>query len=196
MSLASRGPTRHYSSRLYRHFVGSCEGGVTNRGHSRLVSEFQKTFDMSQWRSIWAVTLTLKQALHHDDGSREFLDLHECEKNFRQFMRRLNGAVFRNAASRYWKRLRVIPVHEKGRDTRFHTHAALEGPERLTDDAFAKLIRTSWGATPWADRLTDIQPNADQGWTNYLLKLRGKSGLEHWPDCIDWGSFHNPTADA
>ena len=63
-------------------------------------------------------------------------------------------------------------------------------------------------------RIIDVKPNAQHAsvhnmfqkrkkvlpkldheedrWKIYMLKKRGKSGLEHWVDCIDLDTLNNP----
>ena len=60
--------------------------------------------------------------------------VHHYRAAFRNFMKRLNNAVYGNAARRNNRRLRVIPILEKGHDKGWHFHAALEPPARLTFD--------------------------------------------------------------
>jgi len=108
-------------------------------------------------------------------------------------MRRLNRAVFGRGQDRFGKRLRVIPVLEKDHGGRFHYHLAIEPPAGIDGDQFAMKIRDCWKRIDWGYNEIDIQRDADRSWVdNYMLKLRQKSGLEAWVDCIDWGSLHNP----
>ena len=196
MNSSFGGLSHHHALRIYRQLAWPIDGCEIGRGFSEFAEQFRNSLDTNRWNSIWAVTLTLKQVIVHADGTRDFIDLYQCRKNFRQFMRRLGRASFGSAAARRGKRLRVIPVHEKSQYERFHSHAALEGPRHLNEIEFSRLIRTCWVKTPWSYRDVSIRPSADRGWVNYLLKPRGKSGLELWSDCIDWDAFHNPTADA
>ena len=58
-------------------------------------------FDTSDWRSIWDLTLTLKQARKTDDGLRWIrADEYQCREAFRHFMNLLNRAVYGNAYRR------------------------------------------------------------------------------------------------
>ena len=58
-------------------------------------------FDTSNWRSIWDLTLTLKQARKTDDGLRWIrTDEYQCRESFRHFINLLNRAVYGNAARR------------------------------------------------------------------------------------------------
>ena len=72
-------------------------------------------FDTSDWRSIWDLTLTLKQARKTDDGLRWIrADEYQCREAFRHFMNRLNRAVYGNAYRHNGKKLRVLPILENG----------------------------------------------------------------------------------
>jgi hypothetical protein len=166
--------------------------------HSKLKKSLTdyRFFDTAHWRSVCDVTLTLKQGRQSDDGRWFRGNDHQYRAAFKHFMKRLNYAVYRNAARRYHRRLRVIPVLEKEAEGRWHIHAAVEPPAHIRFEEFKRLIQIHWREIDWAYRVDLIRPNADQGWVEYLLKLRQKSGLEHWSDCFDWDSFHNPIADA
>ena len=158
--------------------------------------------DTSHWRSLTAVTLTLKQArrsaLPNDAASRIWVEVNDvqCKNAFRHFMNLLNRAIYRNAVRRHGKRLRVIAVVEKDIDGRWHIHAAIEPPSHLADAEFETLIRDCWQRTDWGYREIQLGQNADRGWIDYMLKPGQKSGHEQWFDSIDLDSLHNPIADA
>ena len=71
-------------------------------------------FDTSGWAKFCDVTLTLKQAWQPDRGGWVKIDDYRCRQAFRHFMNLLNGAVYGAAFRRFGKRLRVLPVLEKG----------------------------------------------------------------------------------
>ena len=71
-------------------------------------------FDTSSWGEFCDVTLTLKQALQPDRGGWVKIDDYRCRQAFRHFMNLLNRAVYGSAFRRHGKRLRVLPVLEKG----------------------------------------------------------------------------------
>jgi len=153
-------------------------------------------FETSHWRSVFDVTLTLKQAIKVNNGIWVKADENHCRAAFRHFARRLNQAVYGKAACRHRKRLRLIAVLEKDLLGRWHFHAAIEPPLHLNPEQFDKEIRCCWAKTHWAYREVMVRDNADPGWLKYMLKRRQKSGLEHWLDTIDWDAFHNPIAGA
>jgi hypothetical protein len=182
---------------------------------SRLRSEIKQwsKLNTSHWRSVLAVTLTVKQALLSDRGGLLALTEIQAKKELRYFMTRLTRCVYGRAA-RKGKKLRVIPVVEKEADGRWHYHLAIEPPAHLHVNQFAAQIISSWSKSPWAHRINHIKPEAVHGWVYsafqrressppkldpekdgwriYLLKKRGKSGLEYWVDCIDLDTLNNP----
>ena len=157
-------------------------------------------FDTSGWSSIWDLTLTLKQALKHPE-CRETkyrpiwypIDEYQCRNAFRHFMKVLNRAVYGNAARRYGKQLRVLPILEKEEYGRWHFHAAIKSPPHIGPDQFKAIIHKCWSKLDWGYRVIEVRPNADRGWINYMLKSRQKTEFYAWSDCIDWGSLHNAT---
>src|ERR1700746_1955178 len=106
-------------------------------------------FDISHWGPFCDVTLTLKQARQADHGAWIKVDEHQCKRAFQVFINRLNQAVYGNAVRRHNKRLRVLPVLEKGEvrsrslrpsergnSGRWHIHCALELPSHLDAEKF------------------------------------------------------------
>jgi len=101
-------------------------------------------FDTSGWGPFCDVTLTLKQARQSERGAWIKVDDYSCRQAFRHFMNLLNREVYGAAFRRHGKRLRVLPVLEKGevhatalrsweRGTsgRWHIHCAIELPSHL-----------------------------------------------------------------
>ena len=116
-------------------------------------------FDTSSWGPFCDVTLTLKQARRFDSGAWVRTDDYPCRQAFRHFMNILNRAVYRAAFRRHGKRLRVLPVLEKGEvrtralrswqcglSGRWHIHCAIELPSHLDAVALEKLVRNCWGS--------------------------------------------------
>jgi hypothetical protein len=71
-------------------------------------------FDTSSWGEFCDVTLTLKQGRQGDCSGWIKIDHYQCRQAFRHFMNLLNKAVYGSAFRRHGKRLRVLPVLEKG----------------------------------------------------------------------------------
>lgn len=153
-------------------------------------------FDTSNWESVCDLTLTLKQVIWVDNFWRKGIDEDQCRDAFGHFMKLLNKESYGTAYRRYGKRLRVIPVLEKHADGRFHLHAAIEPPSHIAPEQFRSLVKKCWSRTQWGYDKTLVRFDADQGWIDYMLKPKQKSGFEAWSDCIVWNSLHNPIADA
>jgi hypothetical protein len=71
-------------------------------------------FDTSSWGDFCDVTLTLRQGHQPDSGGWVKTDDYRCRHAFRHFMNLLNRAAYGSAFRRHGKRLRVLPVLEKG----------------------------------------------------------------------------------
>jgi hypothetical protein len=166
-------------------------------------------FDTSSWGPFCDVTLTLKQARQSDRGVWTKIDDYPCRQAFRHFMNLLNRAVYGAAFRRYGKRLRVLPVLEKGEvrasalrsweggtSGRWHIHCALELPSHLDAVALEHLIRGCWTKVELAYGRILIRDGANAGWINYMLKDRQKSQFDALLDSVIIESLHNPIADA
>jgi hypothetical protein len=132
---------------------------------SRLRSEIRQwsQLNTSHWRSVLAVTLTVKQALPSDRGGLLPLTEIQAKKELRYFMTRLNRSVYGHAA-RKGKKLRVIPIVEKDAYGRWHYHLAIEPPAHLNAHQFAAQIVSSWLRSRWGHRLNHVKPEAVRGW--------------------------------
>jgi hypothetical protein len=166
-------------------------------------------FDTSGWGQFCDVTLTLKQARQSDNGVWLKIDDYPCRRAFRHFMNLLNRATYGAAFRRYGKRLRVLPVLEKGEvrtsalrawergaSGRWHIHCAIELPSHLDAIALERLIRLCWSQVQWACGRILVRDRANAGWIDYMLKGRQKSVFDGFFDCILVESFHNPIVDA
>ena len=110
----------------------------------------------------WFVTLNLKQGVPLPAvplpavslparSYPEYLTRESANNNVRQFLTKLNRAVFGNAHKRQKKRLIVVDAAEGGSGTnkREHRHMLLEKPERLSDTEFKALVCETWLRTRW-----------------------------------------------
>src|SRR5690242_2476202 len=162
-------------------------------------------FDTSSWRAFCDVTLTLKQGHRSERGAWIKVDAYACRQAFRHFMNLLNRSVYGMAFHRYRRRLRVLPVLEKGevrakslspweRGTsgRWHIHCAIELAAHLDAVALERLIRRCWAKVELGYGRILVRDGADAGWINYMLKDRQKSEFDGFIDCIIIESFHNP----
>jgi hypothetical protein len=154
-------------------------------------------FDTSSWGPFCDVTLTFKQIRQSDSGAWIKIDDYRCRQAFRHFMSLLNRAVYGAAFRRYGKRVRVLPVLEKGevharalrsweRGTsgRWHIHCAIELPSHFDAVALEKLIRNCWAKVEWGSGRILVRDSANAGWINYMLKDRQKSEFDGFLDCI------------
>ena len=161
-------------------------------------------FDTSSWGAFCDVTLTLKQARQPDSGGWVKIDDYQCRQAFRHFMNLLNRAVYGAAFRRYGKRLRVLPVLEKGevraralrswdRGTsgRWHIHCAIELPSHFDGIGLENLICDCWAKVEWGYGRILVRDGANAGWINYMLKDRQKSEFDGFVDCIVIESLHN-----
>ena len=166
-------------------------------------------FDTSSWGPFCDVTLTLRQARQPDNGGWVKIDDYQCRQAFRHFINLLNRAVYGAAFRRHGKRLRVLPVLERGevrsralrsweRGTfgRWHIHCAIELPAHFDAIGFENLIRNCWAKVEWGYGQILIRDGANAGWINYMLKGRQKSEFDGLFDCVIIESLYNPIADA
>ena len=166
-------------------------------------------FDTGGWREFCDVTLTLKQGHRADSGSWIKVDPYRCRQAFRHFMNLLNKAVYGSAFRRHGKRLRVLPVLERGevharslrpceRGTsgRWHIHCAIELPLHFDAFALEKLVRVCWAKVELSNGRILVRDCANAGWINYMLKDRQKSMFDGLLDCVMIESLYNPIADA
>ena len=143
------------------------------------------------------VTLTLRQGQQPDSGGWVKIEDYRCRETFRHFMNLLNKAVYGAAFRRYGKRLRVLPVLEKGevrartlrsweRGTsgRWHIHCAIELPSHFDAVALERLIRDCWAKVEWGHGRILVRDGANAGWIIYMLKDRQKSEFDGFLDCI------------
>ena len=166
-------------------------------------------FDTSSWGEFCDVTLTLKQGRQSDSCAWVKISDYPCRQAFRHFMNLLNREVYGAACRRYGKRLRVLPVLEKGevraralrpweRGTsgRLHIHCAIELPSHFHAVALENLICHCRAKVEWGHGRILVHDGANAGWISYMLKGRQKSEFDGFLDCIIKESLHNPIADA
>jgi hypothetical protein len=100
----------------------------------------------------------------------------------------LGAEAYGSACRRYGKRLRVLPVFEKGevgaralrsweRGTsgRWHIHCTIELPSHYDAVALEKLICDCWAKVQWGHGRILIRDGGNAGRINYMLKDRQKS---------------------
>jgi hypothetical protein len=161
-------------------------------------------FDTSSWGEFCDVTLTLKQGRQADGSGWIKIDHYQCRQAFRHFMNLLNKAVYASAFRRHGKRLRVLPVLEKGevcarslrrweRGTsgRWHIHCAIELPPHFDAFALETLIGDCWAKVELGHGRILVRDGANAGWIKYMLKDRQKSEFDGLLDCVIIESLHN-----
>lgn len=136
------------------------------------------------------VTLTMKQAIY-ESGYRFKLDRMAADKNLVQFMNRLNSKVYGNAAKRFGMKIPSVSVFENDTLHRAHWHLLLDRPDRgVQSEHFDQLIRFCWSKTVWGARQIKVREAWDEGWLDYILKLRTKKSFT---DSISWENWTAPT---
>ena len=166
-------------------------------------------FDTSRWGEFCDVTLSLKKAWQPDCAGWVKIDDYRCRQAFRHFVNLLNRAAYGSAFRRHGKRLRVLPVLERGEiraralrpwecgaSGRWHVHCAIEMPSHLDAIALENIIRECWAKVEWGYGRILVRDRANAGWIDYMLKDRQKSEFDGFLDCIIIESPHNPIADA
>jgi hypothetical protein len=79
----------------------------------------------------------------------------------------------------------MVSVVETGADDRLHCHCIIDRPHHCSFERFNVLVREQWRRTDFGYDQVNIQDQANEGWTDYLLKQRQKSSL---PGSIDWSN--------
>ncbi|MDN7804121.1 hypothetical protein [Burkholderia gladioli] len=140
-----------------------------------------------------AVTLTMKQSrtvMTNRGQTVQRLTMTEAKENFRKFVRRLNAAVYGNAADRFGTSIYVIPVIEGiATDKGLHYHCMMGNFRDGADDALiASLIWTAWQQTDFGNIQIDVQPMYGDGWIDYITKEVGIGDADN----VDYGNVHVP----
>ena len=150
-------------------------------------------FDTSSSGSFCDVTLTLKQGHQPDSGGWVKIDDYRCRQAFRHFMNLLNRAVYGAAFRRHRKRLRVLPVLEKGEGRaralrpcergasgRWHIHCAIELPSHVDAIALERLIRDCWAKVAWGHGRILVRDAANAGWISYIVERPSEVGVRRF----------------
>lgn len=140
---------------------------------------FKEFCNIEKWCHPIAVTLTMR--LRSKDG--EPASIVACSQNMRFFLTSLCRRIYKNAARRGLKRLKVIPVVEQDTGGRFHYHIAIDRPAHVPPEYFAELIIENWQRTRFGYEQVHIVTGADDGWIDYMAKFRSKA---NYADAIDW----------
>ncbi|WP_430227054.1 hypothetical protein [Paraburkholderia tropica] len=140
-----------------------------------------------------AVTLTMKprREIMTDKGPTiQHLTVIEAKENFRQFVRRLNTIIYKNAAARFGASVYVIPVIEGiATDKLLHYHCMIGNfRDGVNEASIARAIRTAWQQTAFGNTQIDIQPLTSDGWIDYITKELGKGEADN----VDFDNVHVP----
>ena len=167
---------------------------------------FLKHCSLNNWNKPIAVTLSMRQSRtipitleqweglgnksgHFCGAVRESLDHEKCSQNLRHFMNVINTKAYGTVFKCYGKRLPFIAVIEGGRWKRLHCHAAIDCPKHFDSDDFQTLIAEVWKKTIWGYNEVRLVADSDQGWLDYMMKLRDK---EQYDLSIEWLNYYNP----
>jgi len=159
-------------------------------------SAWRKLLLPINWINPYAVTLNLKQVVDTvtDRGvAPRFLDEQSASHNLRHLLNRLNKRFHGNAARRFGRKLQVIPVLEGGQHQRLHYHLLIDLPPSVGLDKAYPLFVEQWLRTPWGYGQTHVQQCYDEGWLDYITKLRSKPNIA---DSIDLQNLHMPSLTA
>jgi hypothetical protein len=146
----------------------------------RCREELERMINSAKFTAPAAVTLTMKKR----NGGRA-ADPIIASENFRHFSNRLAHVILGSAAKRHGRRLLTIAVIETSADDRLHYHCIIDRPYYCSFERFSTIITEQWQKTDFGYREVDIQDQANEGWTDYILKRRQKSSLL---DSIDWNN--------
>jgi hypothetical protein len=140
-----------------------------------LKDHYKKSFfnwiNVSDLDNCVAINLTFKMWHNHQK-----LDEIIAAENYQMFLKFLSCKCYRSAAKRFGKRVKQINVFERVND-RWHTHGLMQKPTHLSNEAFEKLIISSWLRTDWGNRIHTFDWNLDLGWVHYITKF--KSDADH-----------------
>jgi hypothetical protein len=122
---------------------------------------------------------TLKQALLRDNGTLALTTKQDAERAMTSFLKRLDGAVYKNAASRHDLRLSRFGAVEGSRKAckRLHIHVVIEHPDFLDFDAFKAIILHTWRKCPLSMTQSEVQQVAD-GTVGTVFRYLTKTGTD------------------
>lgn len=139
-----------------------------------------------------AVTLTLKQAIMLEDGSsRGYIRItpDRASQNLRHFLNVINYKCLGKKASRHGHRIPVFSVLEGTQEKRLHFHLLMDWPLGTDASEIETIISSNWQKTQWGYPQIDVKTHADNGWVNYITKMKDK---EDFSSSIDWENASRP----
>jgi hypothetical protein len=146
----------------------------------RCRDELERLINSVKFAAPAAVTLTMKKR----NGGR-VADQLVASENFRHFRNRLDHLILGGAAKRHGRRLLMVAVVETNADDRLHYHCIIDRSYHCSLERFSVVVREQWRRTDFGYDQIDIQDQANEGWTDYILKQRQKTSLL---DSIDWNN--------
>ena len=138
------------------------------------------------WTNPQAITLTLKR--RRQDGT-VWVSIAEgdAQRNLTHFLNVIRRKLQRRYGFPKTAELQCIPVLEGTDDVRDHFHLMLDRPACIDQEAYSALIAEEWSRTDWGMPRLTIKPCFnEQGWVDYITKLRTKSD---YAAAIDWTNF-------
>ena len=139
-------------------------------------------FSIEKFANPAAVTLTMKLRVNGQN-----IDPMIASREFRYFKKRLDAKLLGSRAKRYGKRLNCFAVVEANAEGRLHYHAIIDRPSHCEFEDFKAAIAEQWSKVSFGYRHIKVKNEPNEGWNNYLVKLRQKSDLL---DAIDWANCH------
>ena len=150
--------------------------------NNRLRAAYIDFLSMAEWENPTAITLTMKKGQYFNHI---YVPLDEilCSRNMRFFLNRLNCKILGNARRK--NKIKTVAVLERDRDGRFHYHLAIDRFSFIFADEFYHEICRCWQKTDWHRKIVDERVSADDGWIDYIMKLRCKAEYSEYIDCFN-----------
>ena len=142
---------------------------ATHYDIKKLLIEYFKQVD---FKNPYAVTFTM---IH-----KQWRDFNQ---NFRHFLNRLNQRIYGKSCRRYGNKITVIPIIEGTTTIRPHYHAVIDNPLIDREAEFRQNVIECWSKTELALPQLHLTQMTDEGWIDYIMKLRTKRNIF---DSIDW----------
>ena len=129
-----------------------------------------------------AVTLTLKQSFKVETNAGTYykrLDIEECGRIARNFQKKLNQLIYKNAAKRNQKSLKyLISVEGGAGGLNLHLHMGIgEFPRHIKFNEIEGLILKAKNKVPEMNKEYEVKL-CDTGWNEYIVKTIGKTNTD------------------
>ena len=135
-----------------------------------------------QFQGTVAVTLTLKQSFKVVANTGTYykrLDRDECWQIARNFQKKLNQLIYKNAAKRNHKTLKyLISVEGGAGGLNLHLHMVVgEFPQHIKFNEIEGLILKAKNKVPEMNKEYEVKL-CDTGWNEYIVKTIGKTNTD------------------